>query len=127
MADGSKNLPAMIWHEFLVPGSPAKVSFKPRNILKKAMLMTPKEFEFIGSEDRSCNNEESTTWTTLCHRSYADDHPFNKTESRGCKIDGNPQRNHQQLYRCLGIKVTKVMENGQPAALRKIQIWVWDI
>ena len=46
--DGS-HLPAMIWLEFPDPVLPAKISFKPRNIDVKAKIMTPSEFQFIGS------------------------------------------------------------------------------
>ena len=77
---------------------------------------------------------KASVWTTLCHRSYVKDRPFVFSESRGCKVDNNSLQTdkhadhyHQQLYRCLGLKVTKVMEVGQPAALRNVQIWVWDV
>ena len=118
----SQPLPHFIWYQFKETFRPAKVTFLPRNNdWDQAVVKTPTQFQFIGTNDENCN--PNSVWTILCADLTANS-PSSFYGIRQCKVDAPLIAD--QLFRCLGLKVLKVGEGVQMACVHRIRFWVWN-
>ena len=112
--------PQYLWYDFQNPGHlycPTKISFLPEQSegLATAPNRFPKIFQFIGTNDNTCN--EDSHWEVLCEAEYQE-LVSSQQESRGCEV-----KEQSRNFRCFGIKV---LENhgDKYTALDNVNIWV---
>ena len=94
----------------------SQVSLQPGQSNANSMKGTPSSYQFVGSNDKVCNDD--ATWTVLCED--LDDKPWrNHWEVRYCKV--KPEITEK--FRCLGIKALKNHRNDGWTSLRNVRMW----
>jgi len=113
-----ERFPILVWYEFPAENTfiPGQVSFRGRQDTAKAILQTPKQWQFIGSNDSRCG--KFGTWTVLCEDRSNYDGP-NVGWTKYCDVDEKINKK----YRCLGIKILNNKQEAGVASLRDVRMW----
>jgi len=116
--NGYETLPSIVWYVFQDKDVfvPVSVSFRPRQDPPDWKDMAPTMWQFVGSNDETCNR--FSCWTVLCQDLSGTPYPH-KGHTKYCDVD----EKITTTFRCLGIRVLNNGRHDSQASLRDIRMW----
>jgi len=114
--NGKEILTSIVWYEFQIKIVPGRVSFRGREKSNQNALTAPVQWQFVGSNDETCNR--FSCWTVLCEDLSGTAYPH-KGWTKYCDVDEKITTE----FRCLGIAVLNTRSADSGAALRDIRMW----
>ena len=116
--NGNAILPSMVWYVFPVGKRfvPGRVSFRGRQgcCLDEAPTM----WQFVGSNDETCDRLSTGHWTVLCQDLSGSGYPH-QAWTKYCDVDEKINTE----FRCLGISVLNTGNKDSIASLKDVRMW----